>query len=643
MKQFIKCLPLICLLLIGNLTYAQDEPVCEEGFRIVEHEILESPICVPENPQQIVAQHLNAFELMLMLDMQPAARPADEYLGAVYGGSPAVFDHVMETVEEIPVFGVFDVNTEVLLEIQPDLVIVYPGLLQNIDQLREFTTVIESPIAGDQPNEWSVVSDFFAEVMGVSEEYDALMEEYNERMASFQELKDPVYDGMSLVYVQDAAGTNYVGLPGLPLWETILDAGFVPVDTLPTTAEESLEQFGSLIVELSEEQVSLLNADVLVIVNGNVNQDDHDTATAVIEGYLSDPLWATLDAVQNERIFAKAVYWQSNGFVSAHTVLDDMFTDFAGVDPDEVAPNPFLVENTDDMSAGTAFPLSVEHELGTTTIEAVPERIVVLEYSFADHLGTLGIVPVGFAVDAPPEYIYAYTSDLGAIEVGTRAEPNLEAILELNPDFIIADLNRHEAIYDQLSLIAPTVVFNSLRGSYDDQLEQFSIIAEIVNQEDEAATILASYQENFDAASATTNPDAGEFIIGVLWSGGFTAHSNESFMGSFLENLGRSNALEPREGETQFLLDMEGFASINPASIVILCNPADQEFLDDMTGAALWQAFDAVSNNRVYSFDRNLWSKGRGITAYDMILTDALNSGLLTDAESQSTVCGGTS
>ncbi|MEM8861149.1 MAG: ABC transporter substrate-binding protein [Chloroflexota bacterium] len=295
----------------------------------------------------------------------------------------------------------------------------------------------------------------------------------------------------------------------------------------------------------------------------------------------------------------------------------------------------------EEMAEEEGRSLTIDHELGSTTIDYVPERIVVLEYSFADHLGTLGIAPVGHAVDAPPEYIYGYTSDVGSVEVGTRAEPNLEVIIETNPDFIIGDSRRHSEIYDQLSEIAPTVIFNSLRGSYDDQLEQFNKVAEIVDMEAEAADILADYDAKFAEVQATTNGDAGEFVVGVLWDGGFTAHSNQSFMGSFLESLGRTNALEPQGEETQYLLDMEGFASVNPGAIVVLCNPTDQGLLDGMAADQLWQAFDAVSGNRVYTFDRNLWSKGRGVTAFDKILDDAVSSGLLADGESQTPTCGG--
>lgn len=282
----------------------------------------------------------------------------------------------------------------------------------------------------------------------------------------------------------------------------------------------------------------------------------------------------------------------------------------------------------------------INHELGTTTIDGVPERIVVLEYSFADNLGTLGIAPVGYAVDAPPAYLSAFTEDVGAEPVGKRAEPSLEAIAALSPDLIIGDQRRHTEIYDKLSEIAPTIIFNSLRGSYQDQLDTFEIIAGILGKEEDAAALLSTYEETFAATTTEANPDAGEFIIGVLWSGGFTAHSNESFMGSFLENLGRTNALSPLEGDTQYLLELEGLATVNPSSIVILCNPGEQGVFDELQAEPVWQSIDAVQNGHIYLFDRNLWSKGRGLTAFETILTDAVDSGLLAEtASSNTTTC----
>jgi len=311
----------------------------------------------------------------------------------------------------------------------------------------------------------------------------------------------------------------------------------------------------------------------------------------------------------------------------------------AGCVPIETATAPAEADATPESAAETTTQ-EIAHELGTTTIEGVPERIVVLEYSFADNLGTLGVAPVGYAVDSMPDYLLPYTAEVGAEEVGTRAEPSLEAIAALDPDLIIADVHRHTEIYDHLSQIAPTVIFNSLRGSYQDQLDTFAAIAQIVGQEEEAAALLRAHEEAFAATASEANPDAGEFIIGVLWSGGFTAHSDESFMGSFVESLGRTNALSPQNDETQYLLELEGLATINPSSVVILCSPDDQAVLDELQAEPVWQASDAAQNNHIYIFNRNLWSKGRGLMAFEEILQDAIDSGLLAETESgNSAVC----
>ena len=168
----------------------------------------------------------------------------------------------------------------------------------------------------------------------------------------------------------------------------------------------------------------------------------------------------------------------------------------------------------------------------------------------------------------------------------------------------------------------------------------FATVAEILDKQAEADDILVDYETVFTAAQSGTTADAGQFVVGVLWGErSYTVHSTESFIGSFVEVLGRSNAIEPAAEETQYLLDLEGLASVNPASIVVLCNPGDQAFLDDLASEPVWQALEAAQNNRVYTFNRNLWSKARGITAFRLILQEATEGGLLSDQESTSATC----
>ncbi len=514
---------------------------------------------------------------------------------------------------EFEMIGIGEIaNLELIVQADPDLILGAEYLTSDVrEQLEAIAPVVDIP--GPGTGGWRENIRIVGDVLAMEDEAEAIIAEAEKAVAeslSGSNLPDDatfafVYPGVfdGLVYVCE--DETYAPV------ELMLAAGLEMTDTVA-----GLD--GGVCTGLSLEVITetLADTDLLVLL-GAWGTDVND--------FLSAPVISAIPAVE------QGEYYVIEGPSVETTAMDVFAPSLTGVIV------PILEEigasySTGDSQSNTT--IEIEHELGTITLDGIPERIVVLEYSFADNLGTLGVAPVGYAVDAPPEYVLTLTEELGAEAVGTRKEPNLEAIIALNPDFIIADLRRHEAIYDQLSAIAPTVIFNSLRGSYQDQLDTFGKIAQALGKEDEAAEMLDAYQTRFETVAAETNADAGDFVIGVLWADGYTAHSNESFMGSFIEDMGRTNALDPQDGETQYLLDIEGLAAVNPSSIVILCSPNDQAVLDAWEEHPVWQAFDAVQNNRVYFFDRNLWSKGRGLIAFDTILDNAVDSGLLSDSES---------
>ena len=127
-------------------------------------------------------------------------------------------------------------------------------------------------------------------------------------------------------------------------------------------------------------------------------------------------------------------------------------------------------ETTETSSANEsseAFPVTIEHTFGETTIEEQPERVVVLGWSAQDTVYALGLEPVGM-----PSYVYGggddgvlpWNEDLFDPEVTTLLDtadgPPLEAIAALQPDVILAPYEGfEESVYDSLSGIAPTVAY----------------------------------------------------------------------------------------------------------------------------------------------------------------------------------------
>jgi iron complex transport system substrate-binding protein len=117
------------------------------------------------------------------------------------------------------------------------------------------------------------------------------------------------------------------------------------------------------------------------------------------------------------------------------------------------------------------YPLTIEHALGTTTIEAKPERVVTVNWANHEVPLALGVVPVGMAAanfgdddaDGLLPWVKEKLEELGAetpvlFDEGDGID--FEAVAELEPDVILAAYSGlDQQTYDTLSQIAPVVAY----------------------------------------------------------------------------------------------------------------------------------------------------------------------------------------
>ena len=271
-------------------------------------------------------------------------------------------------------------------------------------------------------------------------------------------------------------------------------------------------------------------------------------------------------------------------------------------------------------SSDSAFPRTVEHAMGTTEIPARPERVVVLDTGELDSLVALGVTPVGAVTTDVATGFLSYLQEPaeGVEEVGTIGEPNLEAIAAAQPDLMLSSKVRYEALYDELSKIAPTVFAETVGAVWKDN---FRLAGEALGREDEAEQVLSDYEDSAAALgesigdSPTVSPV--RFLAGVI-----RVYSPESFIGTVLTDVGLP-LVELPEGE------VPTFAELSPEQItqadadVVLYSSygaTDESGQQDVVGGPLWSRLSAVQDGRAIAVEDDVFYTGIGPTAASLIV-----------------------
>ncbi len=280
-------------------------------------------------------------------------------------------------------------------------------------------------------------------------------------------------------------------------------------------------------------------------------------------------------------------------------------------------------EGLGTSAAPGSFPRTIVHAMGETTLDALPQRIVCLDTGEMDTMVGLNLKPVGVidwtGTGSPPPYLEA---DLGAVDmVGTIREPDLEAIAALGPDLILSNRIRHEAIYEQLSAIAPTVMGHAPGNVWR---QNFKLYAQTLGREVEAAEAVLVYEERVRALNESL-PDPRPTVSVIRVTGETLRYYQRSnFLGTVLTDLGfpRPEA----QNVDDFALLNQSLETLGEAGdgdvIVLSVVGGESDFSKAMLESPLWQSLPAVQNNRLLIVDDNIWIAGLGYQAAGLIFDD---------------------
>ncbi|MER5708714.1 iron-siderophore ABC transporter substrate-binding protein [Streptomyces sp. NPDC042898] len=218
-------------------------------------------------------------------------------------------------------------------------------------------------------------------------------------------------------------------------------------------------------------------------------------------------------------------------------------TEKSGSSASPSAPAP-----ADGAGKPGAFPVTVAHKYGSTTIDKEPKTIVTLGLSDQDAVLALGVKPAG-SVDWFKEQPYGkwpWTKDKWGstkpVIVGERDEYNIEKIAELKPDLVIAQYSgMKKEQYDTLSKFTKVVAQPKEHPDYGAPWQVMTRqIGKALGKDAETEKLIADIDTRFKAVR-DKNPRFAQKTLAVADSfeaGKYSAFTKTDPKSIFFSGLG---------------------------------------------------------------------------------------------------------
>jgi len=257
-------------------------------------------------------------------------------------------------------------------------------------------------------------------------------------------------------------------------------------------------------------------------------------------------------------------------------------------------------------SQGEARPVAYVDDLGReVTLGEVPERIVSISPACTEILFALGL---GDKVVGVTEYCDYPEEALAKPKIGTFTKPNLEAILSLEPDLVLATggvqaevLGRMEELGLTAYAVNPTTFDQTVHTIREiGKMAGASARAEEIarDMEERAAAIARQVSEGEAAGRPRPRVFYEIFYENNVWTVGSGSIISDLISLAGGQNIGDVDASDYYE------FSVERLMAENPE--VYLVGSGSMSNPGDITQRPGWDRIDAVKNGRVYVIDEDL-------------------------------------
>jgi iron complex transport system substrate-binding protein len=284
----------------------------------------------------------------------------------------------------------------------------------------------------------------------------------------------------------------------------------------------------------------------------------------------------------------------------------------------------------ESQAAPTTVTVTDNH--GEIEVPVAPERVVALDNTTFQTLSDWGITLVA----APKPLMYDLWPNLSGgdevLDVGLHREPDLEAVIEADPDLIVGGY-RFSTFYDDLKSIQPAIIETNARDGEEHISElkrQVGILGEVFARQDEAQQLA----DDLDAAVAAAKDayNGSDSVIGLITSAGeisFAAPGEGRGVGAVFPTLGLVPGIDQAAQDAAHGDDIsvEAIAAANPEWLIVL--DRDAKFGEDgyVSAKELIEGSEALKNVPAVQKDQIVYLApgfylDEGIQSYTQLYTD---------------------
>lgn len=230
-----------------------------------------------------------------------------------------------------------------------------------------------------------------------------------------------------------------------------------------------------------------------------------------------------------------------------------------------------------DSAGASGETIEVTDNNGKQEVPSPPESVVATDNRTFETLADWDVELSAGAVSLMPD-TSSYTEDEDIVDLGSHREPDLESVVEVEPDLIING-QRFTQFEDKFAELAPDATILSLdpdeKKPLDDELKrQTEVLGQVFDKEDEATKLGDDLDSSVERVEEAYEP--GDTVMAVNTSGGeigYLAPTVGRTLGPVFDMFELEPALEVEgagDDDTGDEISVEAIAKSNPDWILVL-------------------------------------------------------------------------